>query len=797
MRATTLAPGTPIDLTNCDREPIHIPGAIQPHGALVALDEDSLKVVLASDNAGPRLGATGAIRGVSLDAFLDTRALRDALAAPELRDANPLRLVARTGASFDGIAHRSGGLVVLELEPASSAQEVSFSDFYRHVRLAASRLQRASSLAQMCEMAAVEVRRLTGFDRVMAYRFDRDDHGHVIAEAKRDELESFLDLHYPASDIPAQARRLYTLNWLRFIVDASYHPSPLEPALNPRTGAPLDLSFAVLRSVSPIHLEYLRNMGVSASMSISLVHDGRLWGMLICHHYSPRFVPYDVRSACEFLGQALSWQVGTRERGEASDRRAFAQATLARLVDRLAGTSEIALGLAVDSRGLLALVDAAGAAVRTGGAWATFGEAPAEAELDAIARWVLPRMTGGTFSTDAFGRLEGEPPANDALASGVLAVTLSAERGDLIAWFRPETVRTVDWAGDPNKLATLSDGAPRLTPRGSFALWKETVRGRAAPWQTWEVEAVGGLRQALVGNVMRRNEELAELNSRLRAASSQLSVARDALEITIAERTSDLEVANKALEERAAELARSNLELERFAYVASHDLQEPLRMVVSYVQLLERRYKSILDADAHEFMGFAVDGAKRMQTLINDLLTYSRVGRHESRVTPVAADAALEAALSNLKTGLEENEAHVTRDAPLPVVRADSARLTQVFQNLIGNALKFRGEAPPHIHVGATRIDEDDDPARGSPGTKLWRFTVRDNGIGIAPQHQERIFVIFQRLHTRGEYPGTGIGLAICKKVIELFGGHIGVESEAGKGATFWFTLPAAESDAS
>jgi chemotaxis family two-component system sensor kinase Cph1 len=791
MNAAMLAPGTPIHLTNCDREPIHIPGAIQPHGVLLGLDEESLDVVVASSNAAERLGASGPVVGAALDRLLDTGALREVLKAPDLRDVNPLKLGGRAGGAFDGIAHRSGGLVVLELEPALSTQEVSFSDFYRQVRRAAARLQRASSLVDMCEMAAIEVRRLAGFDRVMAYRFDRDDHGHVIAEAKRDDLESFLDLHYPASDIPAQARRLYTLNWLRFIVDASYRPSPLAPAVNPRTGSPLDLSFAVLRSVSPIHLEYLRNMGVSASMSISLVHDGRLWGMLICHHDSPRFVPYEVRSACEFLGQALSWQVGARERGEASDRRAVAQAAMARLVERTAGTTDLAVGLGLDEQALLALVGAAGAAVRIGGVWASFGEAPAPVDLDALASWVAPRMASGMFSTDALGRLDGAPHRNDGVASGVLAVALSPERGDMIAWFRPETVRTVNWAGDPNKLATLSDGAPRLTPRGSFALWKETVRGQAAPWQAWELDAASHLRQALIGNVMRRNEELAELNARLRAASDELSLARDALEVTIADRTADLEIANKALKAHAAELARSNLELERFAYVASHDLQEPLRMVVSYVQLLERRYKSVLDADAHEFMAFAVDGAKRMQTLINDLLAYSRVGRQEARSTAVSSDASLDTAVSNLKTSLDETGARVTRDDTLPVVRANSTRLAQVFQNLIGNALKFCGKEPPEIHVGATReVDR-------ATGQKLWRFAVRDNGIGIAPQHQERIFIIFQRLHTRDEYPGTGIGLAICKKVVELFGGHIGVESEAGKGATFWFTLPAYESDAS
>jgi PAS domain S-box-containing protein len=228
---------------------------------------------------------------------------------------------------------------------------------------------------------------------------------------------------------------------------------------------------------------------------------------------------------------------------------------------------------------------------------------------------------------------------------------------------------------------------------------------------------------------------------------------------------------------RAEELARSNEELQRFAYVASHDLQEPLRMVASYTQLLQRRYADKLDADANEFIEYAVDGARRMQQLIRDLLEYSRVGTRAKEPRPVDAAAALDDALANLHIALAESGAEIRR-GPLPVVLADASQLTQVFQNLIGNAIKFRGTAAPRIEVGAVRAGD------------AWRFFVADNGIGIDPQHAERIFVIFQRLHTREEYPGTGIGLAICKKIVERHGGRIWVESRLGAGATFNFTLP-------
>jgi PAS domain S-box-containing protein len=240
--------------------------------------------------------------------------------------------------------------------------------------------------------------------------------------------------------------------------------------------------------------------------------------------------------------------------------------------------------------------------------------------------------------------------------------------------------------------------------------------------------------------------------------------------------------AEEVLKEKTEELARSNRDLEQFAYVASHDLQEPLRMVTNYVQLLAQRYRGKLDSDAHEFIGFAVDGAIRMWKLINDLLAYSRVGMRAKEVEPTDCETVLNQSVNNLKVAIEENGAVVTHDL-LPTVMADNLQLGQLFQNLIGNAIKFRGYEAPRIHVSASR--------KGN----VWTFSVRDNGIGIAPEYAERIFIIFQRLHGRNEYDGTGIGLAICKRIVERHGGSIWAESEVGKGATFYFTLPARKAE--
>lgn len=235
--------------------------------------------------------------------------------------------------------------------------------------------------------------------------------------------------------------------------------------------------------------------------------------------------------------------------------------------------------------------------------------------------------------------------------------------------------------------------------------------------------------------------------------------------------------AQERLAQYMEELKRSNAELEQFAYVASHDLQEPLRTVSSYVQLLERRYKNKLDGDADEFIHYAVDGAKRMQTLINDLLALSRIGRKQSKLTQVDCNELVAQVLTDLQVAIEQNQATISYD-PLPTITGDPTQLAQLFQNLLGNAIKFRGEYPPRVHISAQEKDTE------------WQFTVSDNGIGMVPDQIERVFKVFQRLHSRLEYPGTGIGLAICKKIIELHGGRIWAESQPGEGSAFHFALP-------
>jgi light-regulated signal transduction histidine kinase (bacteriophytochrome) len=300
-----------------------------------------------------------------------------------------------------------------------------------------------------------------------------------------------------------------------------------------------------------------------------------------------------------------------------------------------------------------------------------------------------------------------------------------------------------------------------LKVRGSAVGIMNVATTRPLPFQPREVELLKA-----IGNVVGVAVENAGLFEETERRNREIKLAKEKLEMV-----------NSVLTVQAVELARSNAELQHFAFIASHDLQEPLRMVASYVQLLARRYQGKLDQDADEFIGFAVDGATRMQALINALLTYSRVGTQGKKFAPVDCDAVVDGALAGLGAAIEESGAEITRD-PLPVVTADAAQMGQLLQNLIANGIKFRGAEPPRIHIGCKKNGQ------------RWVFSVRDHGIGLDPRYAERIFVMFQRLHAKDEYPGTGIGLAVCKKIVERHGGEIRVESRPGVGATFYFTIP-------
>ena len=494
------------DLRGCADEPIRIPGAVQPHGVLLAMREPTQEVAVASANARALLGRD--VHGATLADLLGSDAAQR-LAHEELAVLNPLRTTV-AGREVDLVAHRADGLLVVELEPVEDVHAAEVV-WHRRLPLTLQRLQAAPTLDDLSTVLATEVRSLTGFDRVMVYRFDREWNGEVVAEDRRGDLEPFLGLRYPASDIPPQARALYLQNWLRLIPDATYAPVPLVP--DRVDGRPLDLGGSSLRSVSPVHLEYLANMGVIASMSVSLVDGDRLWGLIACHHYSgPHRPSYTDRAAAEFLGRTASVLLRTKVDAVDAQRVLDVAERQARLVEALARAPRAPQeALTRDELSLRDLVPCGGAALRLDGRVHLLGDTPPRA-----AELVQTLLHAGVTATDAV--LAAVPDAQDAvpLASGVLAVPLAGGRpGDFVAWFRPETLRDVHWGGDPHTSKVVEgEYGPRLSPRRSFARWTETVRATAPSWRPHEVAAAEQLAAHLSEVTRRRAEE----ESRLAAA---------------------------------------------------------------------------------------------------------------------------------------------------------------------------------------------------------------------------------------------------------------------------------------
>ncbi|KRD40709.1 histidine kinase [Oerskovia sp. Root918] len=509
-----LGPAEAIDLENCAREPIHIPGRIQPRGVLLVVRESDGRVVQCSTNVSDVVGLApldviGAGLGEVLGPQDGTRLLDHAARHQDLAPHNPVEI--RTGhgrtVETDAILHRpplpdgAEPVVVIELEQAV-VRPLSFPNTYQAVRTALADLDRASTLDALFTTAAEHVRRLTGFDRVMIYRFDADHNGEVVAEAKREDLNSFYGLHYPATDIPRQARALYEKNWIRLIDDVDYVPSDVVPTDLPTTGEPLDLTYSTLRSVSPIHLEYLRNMGVGASMSISLLRDGRLWGLIACHHYSgPHHPSYAVRAAAEFLGSALSvLLVAQSEEDRLVASRASSRLLAGLVADSRDEDTSLVEAMTADGR-LLDLVDADGVVVLAEGRSASLGRVPDEEGVALLVGWLTGRLAETADEVVAVDSLRvAAPEIADLLpdVAGVLGVLLSD--GQAVVWLRDEVLRSVDWGGDPhNKAIALSEGdTVRLSPRRSFDRWREVVSGHSEPWAEDAVESAGALRSHLV-----------------------------------------------------------------------------------------------------------------------------------------------------------------------------------------------------------------------------------------------------------------------------------------------------------
>ncbi len=748
----------------CDRPLLHKPGATQAHGLLLGIVLPDWRISQVSANTQTRLGIDPeTLLGQSLNTLLsesDITAIADDLSKRpgQIHSLSLTWLTPLGEQTFNTIFHPlEDTYLILELEPDSAEKTFSLPQFYQTYKYVLHQLQQAVTLSELCQIIVQQIQQITGFDRVMIYQFDETGAGSVIAENKRDDLDPYLGLHYPDSDIPQEAKALFARNPLRLIPDVDYQPVPLM-ALADDPQSPLDLSLSVLRSVSPDHIEYLQNMGVKATQTISLLKDGKLWGLISCHHQSPYFIPYEQRSLCEFLGQVMSLEIASKEANEDLDYQKFLKSVQTQLVKKLGQAESLTQALFQSRQELLPLVGADGCAIYTEGTIFLVGQTPTESEVQDLIEWLEERFENHLFVTHALPHLYPVAIAFKNVASGLLALSLTQVQKNYVLWFRPEQIQQVNWAGaSQNPSQAEADGTIRYFPRKSFELWQETVRLQSLPWKPWEIEGAKELRSAIIGIVLQKLNELAEIN---------------------------------------IELERSNNELDAFAYIASHDLKEPLRGIHNYANFLLEDYMNLLDEEGVDKLHTLIKLTKRMEDLINALLHFSRLGRQELNLQILDLNQSLQTIVDVFKAskGGEMMEIRVPR--PLPLVLGDRVLLEEVLTNLINNALKYNKNSNKWVEIGflETSVQPPTHPTQGTNSTLT--LYVKDNGIGIQERHLDTIFRIFKRLHAQSKYGGgTGVGLTIVKKIIERHHGSIWVESTYGDGSTFYFTLPQGETD--
>lgn len=663
-----------IDLTVCDREPIHIPGAIQPHGLLLVIGRDDLVVRHVAGEVEAWLGVRHwqdrAIGEVTDDA-LAARIARLADSSGAGGFVGHWRSGA--GRAFDVSVHRASDWLVVELEPGLDAPTPA-SDVMGLLESAGSVFERASNLKALCARAAEEFRRLTGFDRVMVYRFIDDDAGTVVAEDRDPALPSFLNHHFPGSDIPRQARALYVRNLVRVISDVSYVPAPLRPAwADPE---PLDMSDCALRSVSPVHMQYLRNMGVGASASISIVKDGVLWGLIACHHSTPKLLPYDIRAAARALAGGLAREIRAKEEAEFYRERirlrGFEDEVLLGLTDEL----PLEAALVENAVDLQKMLDADGVAILRGADLTQVGVTPPESDTRLLCGWIVQQGGGDIFSTD---RLAQEHPPSARYAegvSGVLAATISADEPFMILWFRAEEVEVVNWAGNPHKAVEPAEGET-LSPRASFEAWTETVRSRSRPWRLAEIEAAGRLKRAFAD--VRQNRRLRDLNHRLSETLADKDILLQQKEFLLKE--------------------------------VNHRIQNSLQLVSSFLALQAR-------ASEDPRLQEAVEEARRRLSAV--ALVHRRLYRADQIENVNLARYIEELSAEMVGSMGEEWRAHISLDlAPILIPTDRAVTLGLVLTELVINANKYAygGEAGP-IEISLEQHRE------------AFRLIVADRGMG-------------------------------------------------------------------
>ncbi len=726
-----------IDLNNCDREPIHVPGQIQSHGFLIVVDQDCI-IRFHSDNIASFVeGLSESLLGKPIH-FIErylrnkrqpefiTELIRNGKETGGFDHTNPF-LIDLAGIPYYLIIAPSAEYFLLEFEPAISFFDL---DIQKSINRSITDILAEKNLLNMLTNTARQVKNIIHFDRVMIYRFSEDGHGEVIAESKNDDLEAWLGLHYPATDIPKQARELYKKNLTRLIGNVNTKPAKILTAADNQV--PLDLTNSQLRAVSTVHIQYLKNMGVASSFSISILYKNELWGLIACHNYTPRFIDYKSRESSKLLSQILSSTLEFRQDEENQVMHDLFKMRVAIIAKNLQLKPGIEEALSDEHMNLLNVVNAESAVLIYENRTVKFGITPDDLQLSKLLRWINNNITTNSYQTNCLSGVYPDSAAFQEIASGMLLIVISREANEYILWFKPEQKQTILWAGNPDKPAEIGEeGSVLLTPRHSFEAWSQTVSGISESWTSEEIKSVLNLRDELIYSINQKAGAIKILNEKLREAYE---------------------------------------ELDTFSYTISHDLKNPIAAIKGYAQILASDCS--IEAGKQKLLIRIEERADKMNLMINEVLDYSRIGRSEILYRKVDIKTLCTDIVRDLEV-LYKNNIRVHIGAT-PSVKGDPIMLMQVFTNLIGNAFKYsRPDSESLIEIEGW---ED--------GSEII-YRIRDNGLGIEEKDLPYIFELFTRMSNVQGIEGSGVGLSIVKRIIEKHKGRIWVESEAGIGSEF------------
>lgn len=737
-----------VNLTNCEHEPIHIPGKIQPHGFLLGITLQ-WKIDFCTENVSVYFDISHTqMLGKDFAEVFGKTAQDEILAytnGDEFRDAFPLE-IELLGKLFQINIHKSDGIYILEAELLFADRE-KLADAYKQTIQFVNQMNKTKSLKDLCALVAQGTREITGYDRVMIYRFDEQYNGEVFAEDCREDLEPFLGLHYPHTDIPAQARELYIRNQLRLIVDIDYEPVPIY-TVDDKEGKNLDLSLSILRSTSPIHVEYLKNIGVGATLTISLIHHDKLWGLIACHHYSEKNISPEIRLAAKLQGQFITSQIDIRQ---SNDEYINAQNTILALEQLTSLNLPIvkeSLETIIETPQLLEITNSSGVSILARNKIYKKGLTPSDEQLLSLIEGIKSKGITEVFTTNKISDHFPEFAENSNFA-GIIYHSLGND-GHII-WYRPETVSEINWGGDPEKRILIDSKG--LHPGNSFNIWKQIVKNQSSTWKQYEINA---------------------------AAQYVHTLHNQLILIMLSEEEEKYRNQSEVLKE-------TNSELENINWISTHDLQEPLRKI----QLITSKVLSEIDVVSTESISNSLErvskSANRMSGLLEDILKYTRIKNTKDSLQEVDLNEILEATIKEMSEAIGENNA-VIESEKLPEVHAINFLMRQLFANILQNSLKYKStERAPKIKITASQ-----EPEIIHNLFKVYCHWVRfsDNGIGFEPKYRESIFKIFTRLHRQEQYTGSGIGLALCKKIMQAIGGDIYAEGKPGEGTDIIIYFP-------